>query len=164
MPILVDGSGNVVAGHGRLAAARRLGWSEIPAIRLEHLSEAQKRAFMIADNRLAEVAVWDDRLLGEQLEALADVELDFDIEAIGFEMGEIDLRIESLNVMKRGKGEPPDPAVAGPSVSRPGDLWRLGPHELLCGEARDGERSSDPRYCDVIVAPLAGRYRGDGAR
>jgi len=151
VPILIDGGGNVVAGHGRLAAARRLGWSEIPAIRLEHLSEAQKRAFMIADNRLAEVAVWDDRLLGEALKALTVVDLDFDIEAIGFEISEIDLRIESLNAAERCNDEPPDPAVAGPSVSRAGDLWRLGPHKLLCGEARDGERSSDPRYCDVIL-------------
>ena len=86
VPILVDGDGAVIAGHGRLAAARRLGLREIPAIRLEGLSVPQKRAFMIADNRLAEIAVWDDRLLGEQFEALAGVELDFDIEAIGFEM------------------------------------------------------------------------------
>jgi hypothetical protein len=151
VPILVDGDGNVVAGHGRLAAARRLGFGEIPAIRLEHLSEAEKHAFMIADNRLAEVAVWDDRLLGEALKALTVVDLDFDIEAIGFEMGEIDLRIESLNAAERCDDEPPDPAVAGRSVSRAGDRWRLGPHELLCGEARDGERASDPRYCDVIL-------------
>ena len=123
VPILVDGGDNVVAGHGRLAAARRLGWSEIPAIRLEHLSEAQQHAFMIADNRLAEVAVWDDRRLGEQLEALAGVELDFDIEAIGFEMGEIDLRIEQLGAAKRGNAvsrrfrRPPARASATPATA-----------------------------------------------
>jgi len=148
VPILVDGDGAVIAGHGRLAAARGLGFGEIPAIRLEGLSEPQKRAFMIADNRLAEVAVWDDRRLGEQLEALAGVELDFEIEAIGFEMPEIDLRIESLQAAKRPARARPHPTVAGPtaagpSVSRAGDLWRLGPHELLCG--------SDPPSCDVIV-------------
>ena len=141
VPILVDGDGNVIAGHGRLAAARRLGFGEIPAIRLESLSEPQKRAFMIADNRLAEVAVWDDRRLGEQLEALAGIELDFDLEAIGFEMREIDLRIESVKPAKRRTGAPPK-VVAG-SVSRAGDLWRLGPHELLCG--------GEPRDCDAIV-------------
>ena len=141
VPILVDGDGNVIAGHGRLAAARRLGFGEIPAIRLESLSEPQKRAFMIADNRLAEFAVWDDRRLGEQLEALAGVELDFEIEAIGFEMPEIDLRIESLQATKRPARARPK-AVAG-NVSRAGDLWRLGPHELLCG--------GDPCDCDLIV-------------
>jgi ParB-like chromosome segregation protein Spo0J len=143
VPILVDGGGNVVAGHGRLAAARRLGRSEIPTIRLEHLTEAQKRAFMIADNRLAEVAEWDDRRLGEELEALAGVELDFDLEAIGFETDEIDLRIESLNAAERCNDEPPILAP-GPSVSRAGDLWRLGPHKLLCGDAECAD-------CDVIV-------------
>src|SRR5271156_4543919 len=141
VPILVDGDGNIIAGHGRLAAARRLGFGEIPAIRLESLSEPQKRAFMIADNRLAEVAVWDDRRLGEQLEALAGIELDFDIEAIGFEMREIDLRIEQAYAVKRPTHERPK-AVAG-NVSRAGDLWRLGPHELLCG--------GDPSDCDVIL-------------
>ncbi|HWD59002.1 MAG TPA: hypothetical protein VG308_12015, partial [Stellaceae bacterium] len=112
-------------------------------IRLESLSEPQKRAFMIADNRLAEVAVWDDRRLGEQLEALAGIELDFDLEAIGFEMREIDLRIEELHAAKRPAGAPPNATVAGPSVSRAGDLWRLGLHELLCG--------GEPRDCDAIV-------------
>ena len=96
VPILIDRDGTVIAGHGRLAAAMELGWAEVPTIRLDHLSEAQKKAFMIADNRLAEVAVWDDRLLAEQLKALASVELSFDLETIGFDMGEIDLRIESL--------------------------------------------------------------------
>ena len=128
--------------RGRKARARRLGFGEIPAIRLESLSEPQKRAFMIADNRLAEFAVWDDRRLGEQLEALAGIELDFDLEAIGFEIGEIDLRIERLDAPKRPAKAPPKPADAA-SVSRAGDLWRLGPHELLCG--------GEPRDCDAIV-------------
>ena len=86
VPLLVDAECNVIAGHGRLLAAKRLGWHQVPTIRLDHLSEAQKRAFMIADNRLAEVAVWDDRLLAAQLKALASVELNFDIETIGFDM------------------------------------------------------------------------------
>src|SRR5271163_1262562 len=119
VPILVDDDGNVIAGHGRLAAARRLGFGEIPAIRLESLSEPQKRAFMIADNRLAEVAVWDDGLLGEQLQALAGIELDFDIEAIGFEMREIDLRIESLRAAKRPARARPNPTVAGATAAGP---------------------------------------------
>jgi ParB-like chromosome segregation protein Spo0J len=128
---------NVLAGHGRLLACKRLGRSEVPTIRLEHLSEAQRRAFMIADNRLTEIASWDDRLLAEQLRTLANVELEFDIETIGFDMGEIDLRIESLNAKEAGVAEPPIPDVSRPAVSRVGDLWLLGRHRLLCGDARE---------------------------
>jgi DNA modification methylase len=92
---------------------------------------------MIADNRLREIASWDDRLLAEQLQTLANVELDFDIETIGFDMGEIDLRIESLNAKESGAVEPPIPDLPGPAVSRAGDLWLLGRHRLLCADARD---------------------------
>ena len=139
VPLLVDAECNVIAGHGRLLAAKRLGWHQVPTIRLDHLSEAQKRAFMIADNRLAEVAVWDDRLLAAQLKALASVELNFDIETIGFDMGEIDLRIESLDAPseKTQEAEPALPAVCGPPVTRTGDLWLVGRHKILCGDARD---------------------------
>ena len=79
-------------------ACQQLGWTEVPTITLEHLSEAQAKAFMIADNRLTEVSVWDDRLMAEQLKALSAIEFDFDLEAIGFETAEIDLRIESLTL------------------------------------------------------------------
>jgi DNA modification methylase len=137
VPVLIDAESHVIAGHGRLLAAKRLGWTEIPAICLDHLSETQKRAFMIADNRLAEVAVWDDQLLAEQLKALAGVELKFDIETIGFDMGEIDLRIESLAVKDVDASEQAIPRVVGPAVSRVGDLWLLGGHRVLCGDARD---------------------------
>jgi len=91
---------------------------------------------MIADNRLTEIASWDDRLLAEQLQALSSLELDFDIETTGFDMGEIDLRIESLNAKDTSALELPIPDVSGPAVSRLGDLWRLGRHRLLCGDAR----------------------------
>ena len=137
VPILVDADLNVIAGHGRLLACRRLGWTEVPTIRLEHLSETQRRAFMIADNRLTEIASWDDRLLAEQLQALSSVELDFDIETIGFDMGEIDLRIESLNPKETSAAEPAIPEVSGPAISHVGDLWLIGRHRLLCGDARE---------------------------
>jgi DNA modification methylase len=169
VPILVDADLNVIAGHGPLLACKRLGWSEAPTIRLEHLSEPQKRAFMIADNRLTEVASWDDRLLAEQLQALSSVELDFDIETIGFDMGEIDLRIESLNTKETSASEPPIPDVTGPAVSRAGDLWLIGRHRLLCGDARDeaahaelmgAERAaavfSDPPYNVAIDGHVSG--------
>ena len=96
VPILTDREGNVVCGHGRLSACRELGWSEVPTLCLDHLTPAQARAFMIADNRLTEIATWDDRLLAEQLKDLSLIGLDFSIEVTGFEMGEIDLRIASL--------------------------------------------------------------------
>jgi DNA modification methylase len=157
VPILVDQNGNVIAGHGRLLAAKQIGWSDVPTIRLDHLSEAQKKAFMIADNRLAEVAVWDDRLLAEQLKALASVELSFDIETIGFDMGEIDLRIESLSSEPGKVVDEPIPNVLGDVTSRMGDLWLLGRHKLLCGDARDGNAHRillrDERAATVFADP-----------
>ena len=143
VPLLIDCDLNVIAGHGHLLACKRLGWSEVPTIRLEYLSEAQKRAFMIADNRLAEIASWDDRLLAEQLQALSSVELDFDIEGIGFDMGEIDLRIESLNAKDTSAVQLQIPDISGPAVSRLGDLWLIGRHKLLCGDARSEAAHAD---------------------
>ena len=137
VPILVDGDLNVIAGHGRLQAARRLRWSEVPTIQLERLSETQRRAFAIADNRLTEVAAWDDRLLAEQLLKLTSVALDFDIETIGFDISEIDLRIESLSAITTSASEPAIPDVRGPAVTRVGELWLLGRHRVLCGDARE---------------------------
>jgi len=93
VPILVDEKGRVLAGHGRVLAARRLGLKEVPTIALDHLTEAEARAFMIADNRLGELASWDDGRLGLELEELKSLDLDFSIEATGFELNEIDLRI-----------------------------------------------------------------------
>lgn len=86
VPLLIDDEQKVIAGHGRLLAARKLGWDTIPAIRLSHLTESQRMAFLIADNRLTENSSWDERMLGEQLKILSELELDFDLEAIGFEV------------------------------------------------------------------------------
>ena len=147
VPILINRDLQVIAGHGRLQAARNLGWSEVPTIMLEHLTEAQAKAFMIADNRLTETSTWDDRLLAEQLKELSLVDLDFSLEVTGFDMGEIDFRIESLDV----SGDPedgPDPAdeipeaPTGDPVTQLGDLWLLGPHRLLCGNALEAETLS----------------------
>src|SRR5712671_3185403 len=96
VPVLVDAELNVIAGHGRLLAGRELGWSEVPTLCLDHLTPAQARAFAIADNRLTEIATWDDRLLAQQLKDLSLLGLDFSLAVTGFEMGEIDLRIASL--------------------------------------------------------------------
>ena len=139
VPILIDAKGQVIAGHGRLAACKRLGWVDVPCIRVDHLSEAQQRAYVIADNRLSEVATWDDRLLAQELAELSKVELNFDIETIGFDMGEIDFRIASLDPQPTGaaSNEAAIPSIESAAVTRVGDLWLLGRHKLLCGDARE---------------------------
>jgi len=141
VPILVDAELNVIAGHGRLLACHELGIDKVPTVCLEHLTSAQARAFMIADNKLAENATWDDRLLAEQLRDLSLSGLDFDIEVTGFEMGEIDLRIESLeDPPAEDEADPADVVpeiVAVPPVSTLGDEWVLGRHRVLCGNALD---------------------------
>jgi DNA modification methylase len=142
VPILVDRDDNVVAGHGRLLACRELGIDEVPTLCLEHLTVAQARAFMIADNRLTEIATWDDRLLAEQLRDLSLSGLDFEIEVTGFDMGEIDLRIASLEDTPAAGSDPadiPPEVAAGSPVSKIGDLWLLGRHRVLCGNAVDPE-------------------------
>lgn len=162
VPVLTDADRKVIAGHGRLMACKELGWSEVPTIELDHLSKAQAKAFMIADNRLTENSVWDDRLLAEQLQELSLQNLDFSLETIGFEMGEIDLRIDGLTSEPEGEGDPADelPVMnqAAP-VSKPGDLWLLGRHRVYCGNSlepaayaalMEGERAAmvftDPPY------------------
>ena len=136
----VDSALSVVAGHGRLMAAKELGISEVPTIQLDHLTEAQTKAFIIADNRLTENSTWDDKLLAEQLKELSELDLEFGLDVTGFEMGEIDLRIESLTATEVENETQTEPAsIAGPPVSCPGDLWLLGAHRVLCGNALDPE-------------------------
>ncbi len=138
VPVLLDAQSRVIAGHGRLLACLELGWREVPTIALSHLTETQARAFMIADNRLTENSSWDEQLLGEQLKGLAEVHLDFSLEATGFEMGEIDLLIEGVAPVPEGHEDPADTiqaAAASPPVSQRGDLWLLGRHRLFCGNA-----------------------------
>src|SRR5689334_8414900 len=138
--ILIDRNGKIICGHGRLMAARALGITEVPTVCFDHLTEAQIRAFMIADNRLTEIAIWDDRLLAEQLKDLSLSGLDFSLEVTGFEMGEIDLRIASLEDTLPQGDDPADAlpeTPAGPPVSKIGDDWRLGRNRLLCGSALD---------------------------
>ena len=119
VPILVDEKGVVLAGHGRLLAAKRLGLKEAPAITLGHLNEAEHRAFMIADNRLSELASWDEGRLGLELEELKSLDLDFTIEATGFEVSEIDLRIEGGRAPGRSQAEPNTTAPLAPAPHIP---------------------------------------------
>ena len=135
VPILVDGEDRIVAGHARVVAAEKCGITEVPAVRVEHLSDAQLTAFMVADNRLAELARWDDQLLGTILLELSELDLDFDIEATGFAVAEIELRIEGLNDAS-GESEE-QPVSSGPPVVTPGEVWEMGGHRLFCGNALD---------------------------
>src|ERR1700730_12989681 len=118
VPILVDRDLNVISGHGRLMACRELGMTEEPTLCLDHLTPAQVRAFMNSDNRLSEIDTWDDGLLAQQLNDLSLTGLDFSLEVTGFEMGEIDLRIDSLDDQDADPADVLPESSAGRPVSK----------------------------------------------
>jgi DNA modification methylase len=172
-PILIDKSGRIIAGHGRYQAALLLGLSQVPVVGLEHLSEAKARAYMLADNKLTDRSSWDDEALALHLKELTDLALDFEIEAIGFEVPEIDLRIQSLDTTSEDTADTFEVAV-GPVVSKPGDLWFLDSHRLYCGSALDlgaydavlGDQKAaavftDPPYNVKINGHASGKGRID---
>jgi len=137
-PVLVSDDGEIIAGHGRLEAAKLLGWRTVPTIALSHLSQAERRAYVLADNKLALNAGWDKEILAIELQALVDLE--FDVELTGFSLAEVDLLLDEANEADpQGTDAAEDlvPAVTGQPVSLQGDLWRLGRHLLLCGDTRD---------------------------
>jgi DNA modification methylase len=129
-PILVDADAGIIAGHGRLLAARELGMTTVPVIELSHLTEAQKRAYIIADNRLALDAGWDEDLLTEELKALEG--LDFNLELTGFDLDELHDLLEDEDAEEPVVPEPPEDPV-----TRPGDVWVMGNHRVLCGDSSD---------------------------
>ncbi len=138
-PVIIDKADMLVAGHGRVEAARSLGLGKVPAVRVEHLSEAQMRALMIADNKLCDMSSFDEDLLIENFHLLSVEHLSLDLETSGFTMGEIDLLLD--RPAEPDKPDPDDEEVApcaGPSINRPGDVWRLGTdgrHRVACGNA-----------------------------
>jgi DNA modification methylase len=131
-PVLVDGANGIIAGHGRVLAARLLGLGSVPVIELPHLTDAQKRAYVLADNRLAEQAGWDREMLA--LEVADLTALGIDLGDVGFEAGELDALLRSGAPDPREEATPEPPVVP---VSRPGDLWVLGNHRLLCGSSTE---------------------------
>ena len=131
-PILVDGDSGIIAGHGRVMAAQQLGLATVPVIELAHLTQAQKRAYVIADNKLALQAGWDEELLALELGELS--ELGVDLAGLGFEAAELDALFSTGAADPREDETPEVPAVP---VSRAGDLWLLGRHRVLCGDATD---------------------------
>lgn len=171
-PVLIAEDDTVLAGHGRIAAAKQLGMTHVPAVRLAHLSPAERRAYILADNKLAENAGWDKELLALELQALVD--LDFDIELTGFSLAEVDLTIDAA-----GESDPeaPDgpadviPPLPAAPISRRGDLWLCGRHRLLCGDARvadDYQALLDKEAVDLVFTdppynvPIDGHVCGLG--
>lgn len=140
-PVLIDDENTILAGHGRVEAARQLQMDRVPCIRLESMTPAQKRAYVLADNKLALNAGWDEELLAEELQHLLEIDLDFDIGVLGFSIPEIDNLIEGLNPEEVGDPlEDQLPLVEdGSAISRPGNIWQLGPHRLICGNALEAE-------------------------
>ena len=140
-PILVDDGNFVVAGHGRLAAAKAISLDQVPTVRLADMSEAEVRAYVIADNRLAENAGWDRELLGLELQYLTDLDIDFDVTVTGFELPEIDVLIGELSLA--GDGDEAADAVfevaKGAPVTRLGDVWCFNGHRLTCGDSTKAE-------------------------
>ena len=143
-PVLVDGGNGIIAGHGRLAAARKLGLAEVPVIELAHLSTAQKRAYVIADNRLALDAGWDEEMLALELAELSEV--GYELSLTGFEDGELQDLLASAE--EPDADAPHDdaaddaddvPDAPATPVSRVGDVWAIGAHRLICGDAADAD-------------------------
>jgi DNA modification methylase len=170
-PILVDHKNTIIAGHGRVAAAKSMGMDRVPTIRLENLSENEIRAYIIADNKLAERAGWDKEILAIELQHLMTLDSDLDITITGFEIPEIDLILEGA-----GKEQDPDDSFdvdeALQPITQPGDLWQLGKHRLFCGNALEpasykalmhSRRASvaflDPPY----NVPIDGHATGSGS-
>ncbi len=134
-PVLIDGDNRIVAGHGRVEAAKLLGLTEVPTLRLDSLTEAQIRAYIIADNKIAENAGWDKSILAIEVQYLSTLNPDFDLDIIGFEMAEIDLLIDGdPETAADPADDVPEPAEGNP-VTQLGDIWHCGKHRLLCGNA-----------------------------
>ncbi|ODP38759.1 DNA methylase N-4 [Sphingomonas turrisvirgatae] len=169
-PVLVSDAGEIIAGHGRVEAAKLLGHKMVPTLALSHLSPAERRAYVLADNKLALNAGWDREILAIELQALVDLE--FDVELTGFSLAEIDLVLDEAGDADPDRPEAPEdvvPVVVGEPVTRMGDLWQLGRHRLLCGDTRsptdidrliDGERAdlvfTDPPYNVAIDGNVCG--------
>jgi DNA modification methylase len=136
-PILIDRDRQIVAGHGRYEAARLLDYAEVPVVYLNHLSETQARAYLLADNKLTDRSSWDDAALAVHLKELSELALDFSIEAMGFEPPEIDFRIQSLDGPEQADRADEFAVTAGPAASQLGDLWILDSHRVYCGNALD---------------------------
>src|ERR1700674_3810261 len=134
-PVLVNRSRMIIAGHGRVAAAKLLGISQVPTICLDNLTEDEIRAYILADNKPAEKAGWDHSILAIELQHLSSLDLDFDVSVTGFEVGEIDLILQEAAAQEETEEEPVELSV-GPAVTKPGDICLLGDNRLIWGGPR----------------------------
>jgi hypothetical protein len=140
VPVLVDANLNVIAGHGRVLATRELNQKVIPTISIEHLPPEKIRAFLIADNKICENADWNEELLAEHFVELSALDLNFSLDVTGFEISQIDLMIENKAKSPTAETDPADDLhsiSSGPPICKPGDIWLLGRHRLLCGNSLD---------------------------
>jgi DNA modification methylase len=173
-PVLIDAENRILAGHGRVAAAKLLGLGSVPCLRVENMTSAQKRAYVLADNKLALNASWDEQILAEELQNLISMDAEFDIEVTGFSISETDALIEGLHPEEAG--DPVDDELPeipkGPPVSCAGDLWLLGDHLVVCGSALEEDTYAallgDELAQAVITDPpynvkIAGNVGGLGA-
>jgi DNA modification methylase len=169
-PVLTDSSGMIVAGHGRVEAAKLLGMAKVPTIPLESLNENQIRAYILADNKLAEKAGWDNSILAIELQHLSSVDLGFDVTLTGFEIPEIDLILQES--ASDEIEEDPVEIRPGPPVTKPGDLWLLGNHRILCRNSLDessfsllmGGHTADVVFTDPPYnVKIDGHVCGNGA-
>ncbi|MER8848552.1 site-specific DNA-methyltransferase [Mesorhizobium australicum] len=152
-PVLVSDTGEIIAGHGRVMAAKELGIAAVPTLRLSHLSAEERRAYVLADNKLALNAGWDIEILAIELQALIDIE--FDLTLTGFSLAEIDLTLDQAKEVSAAANDAADliPELPGEAVSKQGDVWLLGRHRLLCGDARSSDdvaRLMSRETADVI--------------
>jgi site-specific DNA-methyltransferase (adenine-specific) len=161
-PVLIDGGGGIIAGHGRVLAARKLGLTDVPCIRLDHLTDAQKRAYVIADNRLALNSGWDTEMLKVEFADLQ--ELGFDLELTGFDLDEIKELLAPVGT--EGLTDPDDaPPLPENPRTVPGDIWVMGKHRLLCGDSTsvsDLEKLTDGQLVDMWLTdpPYNVAYEG----
>lgn len=150
-PVLVADDDVIMAGHGRVLAAKHLGMSHVPTVRLSHLSPAERKAYVIADNKLALNAGWNQELLALELQSL--VELDFDLELTGFSLAEVDLVLDTVQESDASSTEDEAdlvPLSSGVVVSQLGDIWQCGSHRLICGDARDASTYTSLLNGDVV--------------
>lgn len=165
-PVLISGDGEIIAGHGRVEAAKLLGWKAVPTIALAHLSETERRAYVLADNKLALNAGWDKEILAIELQALVDFE--FDVEVTGFSLAEVDFVLDEAadaDPDSSDTAEDAVPVASGPAISCQGDFWLLGRHRLLCGDARSGtdfETLMDGAKADLVFTDPPYNVKIDG--
>jgi DNA modification methylase len=144
-PILIDGQNNVIAGHGRLLAARKLGLAEVPVVSMAHLTDIQRRALVLADNKIGENGSWDDELLAIGLTDLKDA--GFDLDVVGFDADAVAEIMAGIETTVDGQTDDDEvPEIPVTPISRSGDVWELGKHRLVCGDA------TDPKSYELLMA------------